>query len=243
MKAVILAGGRGRRLAPYTTVFPKPLAPVGQMPILEVVIRQLIGAGVEQVTLTLGYLGELIRAFFIARPELGERVEIRYVQETEPTGTAGSLTLVPDLDDTFLVLNGDILTTLDYRALVEHHRASGAELTIAGHRKRVPIDLGVLELSEGGRVTGYREKPELVYPVSMGVYVYEPSVLDLIPRGRYFDFPQLVLALIDAGRPVACHESDCLWLDIGRPDDFARAQEMVEEHAEALGLGDLPRDV
>lgn len=237
-KAVILAGGRGRRLLPYTTVIPKPLAPVGEMPILEIVIRQLIAAGLGEVTLTLGYLGELIRAFFATRSSLAERIDIRFVQEEEPTGTAGSLTSVPGLDQTFLVMNGDVLTNLDLAALVRTHRQRGAALTIGGYRKQVRLDLGVLELDAEGDVRGYLEKPEYVYPVSTGVYVYEPRALAHVPRGEYFDFPSLVLALIAAGERVSCFESDCLWLDIGRPEDFAEAQTIFERHRDEFDLAD-----
>lgn len=238
MKAVILAGGRGTRLQPYTVVFPKPLVPLGNMPILEVVIRQLIAAGFGEVILTLGYLGELIRAYFATHKALAQRIAIRYVDEETPTGTAGSLTLVPGLDETFLAMNGDVLTTLDYNALIDHHRRTGAALTIAGHRKKVKIDLGVLQL-EDGRVRGYLEKPEYVYPVSMGVYVYEPRVLRHIAKGQYFDFPSLVLRLIEAGETVACYENDALWLDIGRPEDYAAAQQTFEQRYEEFHLAEL----
>ncbi len=237
MKAVILAGGKGTRLAPYTTVLPKPLVPVDDMPVLEVVIRQLIRAGFLDITLTLGHLGTLIRAFLEAHQGLTREATVRFVEEEQPTGTAGSLTLVPGLDDTFLVMNGDILTTLDYGRLVECHKRSGAALTIAGHRKHVKIDLGVLHLDPGGtRVVGYEEKPEFDYPVSMGVYVYEPRVLPYIPRDTYFDFPSLVLKLLEAGETVACHPSDDIWLDIGRHEDHAAAQAVFEEHRTQFGF-------
>lgn len=231
MNAIVLAGGKGTRLAPYTTVFPKPLVPVGDMPILEIVVRQLASAGISRVTLTLGYLGELIRAYFATREKLSSLVDVRFVQEEDPTGTAGSLTLVPDLNETFLVMNGDVLSTIDYHALFEHHRRSGAILTIAGHRKRVRIDLGVLQLDvTGNSVIGYLEKPEYTYPVSMGIYVYEPQALQYIPAGKYFDFPSLVLKLIEAGEKVGCYETDGIWLDIGRPEDYAEAQKIFTEH-------------
>ncbi len=237
MKAVVLAGGRGRRLHPYTMVFPKPLAPVGEVPILEIVLRQLAAAGFHEITLTLGYLGELIEAYLAARSQVAAGLDLRTVTEPAPTGTAGSLTGVPGLDETFLVMNGDVLTSLDFRALVDHHRACGATLTIACHRKHLPLGVGVLELAEGdGRVIGYREKPDLTFPVSMGVYVYEPEALDYIPRGAPFDLPELVERLLEAGRPVASYTSDCVWLDIGEPADFARAGEVLEAHREELGL-------
>ncbi len=235
MKAVILAGGRGTRLAPYTTVFPKPLVPVGNMPILEIIIRQLIAAGFSEVILSLGYLGELIRAFFETHKKLSNKIDIQYITEEHPLGTAGSLSLIPNLDETFMVMNGDVLTTLDYNALIQYHKNSGASLTIAGHSKGVKINLGVLQLNENtDQVCGYIEKPEYHYQVSMGVYVYEPKILELIPKNEYFDFPSLVLALLDKGEKVVCYKNNDIWLDIGRPEDYAYAQEVFETHFKEL---------
>lgn len=232
-RVVILAGGKGTRLRPFTVTFPKPLVPIGDMPILELILRQLHRSGVRDVTLTLGHLSELIQAFISQHvrhvlPDL----RISCVTEPEPTGTAGSLTLVPGLDETFLVMNGDLLTNLNFRALVDHHRASRAELTIASHTKRVEIDLGVLELDGEGRLVDYHEKPQQSHRVSMGIYVYEPSVLNLIPRASHFDFPELVLQMLSEKRAVSVYPFDGLWLDIGRPDDYAQAQEMYEGNPE-----------
>lgn len=229
-RVVILAGGKGTRLLPFTITFPKPLVPIGDMPILEILLRRLHRAGFRDVTLTLGHLSELIRAFVSqhvsgALPDL----KISYVTEDDPTGTAGSLSLVPGLADTFLVANGDLLTNLNFSDLVRFHKASGAELTIASHVNRVKIDFGVLELDGAGRLANYVEKPEMVYRVSMGVYIYEPSVLDLIPHGQYLDFPTLVLKLIEQQRQVAIYPFEGLWLDIGRPEDYAKAQELYAE--------------
>jgi NDP-sugar pyrophosphorylase family protein len=229
MRAVILAGGKGVRLQPFTVVFPKPLVPLGDRPIIEVLIQRLIGFGVTDITLTLGHLAELIKAYFQHRPQLTARARLRCVDEEEPTGTAGSLASVEGLDQTFLVMNGDLLTDLDFDALVSFHRRHGAALTIAVHRRRVKVDFGILESDQNYRVLGYNEKPELTYDVSMGIYVYEPSVLQFIARGMYLDFPDLVLKLIAAGEKVCAMPCDCLWLDIGRPDDYARAQEIYAE--------------
>lgn len=237
MRAVILAGGRGRRLEPYTSVLPKPLAPVGDRPILEIVIRQLRKAGFRRITLALGHLGELIQAFFASRKHLLDGIELDFVTEAVPSGTAGPLRLVEGLDSTFLVMNGDILTTLDYAALITAHRDSGNALTIAARQQEVALDLGVLTLDQAGeRVTGYDEKPVLHFPVSMGVNVYEPRALGYLPAEGYFDFPSLVLRLIAAGEPVGCYRSDCLWLDLGRPEDFPRAQEVIEVEPSRFGL-------
>ncbi len=225
MKVVILAGGKGTRLAPYTTVLPKPLVPVADLPIIEILIRQLAHFGFSDVTVSIGHLGELIQAYFATNRRLPEGVRLSYVTEPEPLGTAGSLPLVSGLDQTFLVANGDVLTTLDYRRLVEFHRRQNAALTVAMHQKDVRIDLGVMDVDGASRVTAYREKPLLSYRVSMGIYVYEPRALRHIPAGRYLDFPDLVLALLGAGETVAAYPSDDFWLDIGRADDYAAATE------------------
>jgi len=229
IRAVILAGGKGVRLRPFTVNFPKPLMPLGDRPILEVLIRRLVTFGITDITLTLGHLAELIKAYFHTHNRLTTQFRLRYVEEEEPTGTAGSLASVPDLNNTFLVMNGDLLTDLDFDALVSFHRRHGAALTIAAHRRQIKIDLGVLECGDDYRLIGYNEKPELNYDVSMGIYVYEPSVLKFIPPRSYFDFPDLVLKLIAAGEKVCAMPSDCLWLDIGRPDDYALAQELYAE--------------
>jgi NDP-mannose synthase len=229
LRAVILAGGKGTRLAPFTASFPKPLVPLGDTPVLEVLIRRLVQYGVTDITLTLGHLAELIKAYFHHRRCLAEQITLRYVDEEEPTGTAGSLALVPGLNDTFLGMNGDLLTNLDLNALVKFHREQQAVLTIGVHERAVQIDLGVLEFDENHAVTRYLEKPRTTYNVSMGIYVYEPKVLQYIEPGRYLDFPQLVLRLLENGERVCAFPSDCLWLDIGRPDDYARAQQLFTE--------------
>ena len=230
MRAIILAGGRGTRLAPYTTVFPKPLMPIGEIPIIEIVLRQLQFFGFERATLAVGYLSELLRAYLTHHNANFQGIALDYVYEDAPTGTAGSLANIEGLDETFLVMNGDVLTTLDYGALLEHHKHSGAAITIATYCKRVKIDLGVLETDESGYVTEYREKPEMDYAVSMGIYVYEPRALGRIDRGEYLDFPTLVQRLIEAGEKVSTFSWDGYWLDIGRPDDFAAAIEQFEAH-------------
>jgi NDP-sugar pyrophosphorylase family protein len=229
LRAVILAGGKGTRLKPFTLNFPKPLVPLGDKPVLEVLIERLIGFGVRDITLTVGHLAELIKAYFQHRRELMGRISLRYVDENEPTGTAGSLASVPGLDGTFLVMNGDLLTDLDFDALVGFHRAQGAALTIATHSRLVKIDLGVLEFDAEHRIQRYVEKPETLYHVSMGIYVYEPVVLKYIEPGRYLDFPDLVQRLLTQGERVCAFPTDCLWLDIGRPDDYAKAQEIYAD--------------
>jgi NDP-sugar pyrophosphorylase family protein len=222
-KAVVLAGGRGTRLSPYTSVLPKPLMPIGEQPILELVLSQLSACGISEATLCVGYLSHLIRAV------IGDRtrgVGVKYVLEEEALGTAGPLRLVPDLDSTFLTMNGDVLTTLDYNHLVSVHREQGNLLTIATRERLIKIDYGVLELGVNGRanrVLSYLEKPEMTSAVSMGIYAVEPEALKYIPESGYFDFPDLVTALLEAGEPVGAYPFDGLWFDIGRHDDYERA--------------------
>jgi len=221
MKAVILAGGKGSRLAPYTKVIPKPLMPIGDMPIMEVLLHQIKRAGVDEVILSVGHMASLLRAFFQEGEQLG--MCIRYSYEKTPLGTAGPLAMVDGLDDTFLVMNGDVLTTLDFSELVKFHRASKALVTIAMYNRQVNIDLGVLQLNGGHEVTGYIEKPTYDFQVSMGVYVFEPAVLKYIPLQQYYDFPTLILRLLEAGERVVGFPFSGYWQDLGRPDDYEQA--------------------
>jgi NDP-mannose synthase len=221
MKAIVLAGGKGARLLPYTTVLPKPLMPIGDMPILEIMLWQMKRAGIEEVILTVGHLAELLRAFFKNGEQFG--LNIRYSYEEKPLGTAGPLSLIDTLDDTFLVTNGDVLTTLNLVDLVAYHRQSEAVATIAMHTRQVNVDLGVLEFGSDYLLTGYLEKPTYQYHVSMGIYVFEPRVLDHIPKNIYLDFPDLVLKLIGSGEKVIGYPFDGYWQDLGRPDDYEQA--------------------
>lgn len=233
MKAVVLAGGKGTRLLPYTQIFPKPLVPIGDMPILEILLVQMKAAGVSEVTLAVGHLSELMRAFFQDGSQWGLR--IRYSYEREPLGTAGPLAQVKGLDDTFLVTNGDVLTTLPLADLVRSHRASGAAATIAMYNRPVKVDLGVIVLEEDGRgpggcarVVDYIEKPSYNYQVSMGIYVFEPRVLSFIQPGARLDFPDLVKKLLAAGETVNGYPFDGYWQDLGRPSDYEQAQQDFE---------------
>jgi NDP-sugar pyrophosphorylase family protein len=220
-RAIVLAGGKGSRLAPYTTVLPKPLMPVGDRAILDVVVRQLQAAGVERITIAVGHLAHLIRAVFGDGSRHG--VAIDYHEEEAPRGTAGPLATIDGLDETFLLLNGDVLTTLDLRTLVQAHRDAANVLTIATHDRSVDIDYGVLHVDESLRLTQYDEKPALHYTVSMGIYVVEPQACRHVPHDRPFDFPDLVQALMRAGEPVGAYPYDGYWLDIGRRDDYEQA--------------------
>jgi NDP-sugar pyrophosphorylase family protein len=223
MKAVILAGGKGTRLKPYTAVFPKPLVPIGYIPILEVVIRQLRSHGFTEVIMAVGHLAELLMAYFGDGSRFG--LHINYSREEIPLGTVGPLAQIADLSDTFLVMNGDVLTTLNYRELLMHHRRSGAQATIATHERSVKIDFGVVESNAQEDLTNYVEKPSFHYRVSMGVYVFEPAILSLIAPGQRLDFPDLVHLLLQSGRKVVSYPYDGYWLDIGRPDDYEQASE------------------
>lgn len=234
LKAIILAGGKGTRLRPFTASFPKPLVPLGDTPVVEVLIKRLMGFGVTDITMTLGHLAELMRAYFMQRQELTSQLRLDFVIERTPTGTAGSVSLVENLNETFLVMNGDLLTDLNFHDLVDFHRSKQAVLTIATRKREVKIDLGVLEYNQDDEITAYHEKPTRTYDVSMGVYVYEPRALKFIEPGQRLDLPELVLKLIGAGERVCSFSTDCQWLDIGRPDDYARAQELYAEQPESF---------
>jgi NDP-sugar pyrophosphorylase family protein len=230
-KVVILAGGKGARLKPYTSVLPKPLMPLGDRAILEVVIRQLAQQGFVDITLSVGHLSHVIEAVF--RDGREHSVQLTYVREDAPLGTAGSLRLVRNLDDTFLMLNGDLVTTFDFRELVRAHRAGGQLLTIATTNRRVNMDYGILTVEpwngRASRIVRFTEKPTLDITVSMGIYVLEPAALSFIPADGYFDFPDLVQNLLQANAPVGAFEYDGLWLDIGRHEDYDQAITLLEE--------------
>jgi NDP-sugar pyrophosphorylase family protein len=232
-RAVILAGGLGTRLRPYTTVLPKPLVPVGDRPILEHILRRLHACGVRHADLCIGHLGELIQLYFSQSESLPTDLELRWHREDEPLGTAGAIRLVPGLAGAFLVMNGDILTTLDYRELLSFHAASGAALTVATHAKQVDVDLGVIE-ADGSRIVGYREKPKIDYEVSMGIYVYDERALAQLPAEGACQFPEFVQRLLDAGETVAAFRSDADWFDIGTPGEHARALEAMERSPAAF---------
>jgi NDP-sugar pyrophosphorylase family protein len=234
MRAVILAGGLGMRLRPYTMVLPKPLVPIHDRPILEHLISQLADHGVTHVDLCVGHLGGLIETYFRGGAHLPDGVRLVFHWEDEPLGTAGALTQIPDLEGSFLVLNGDLLTTLDFTELLRFHREKGATLTVATATKRVELGLGVIECS-GGMIVGYREKPTLTFDVSMGVYVYQAAALAHIPDGSC-QFPDLVMRLVKAGQSVASYPCDAEWYDIGTIGEYERATRDVEARAEVFGF-------
>ena len=229
-RVVILAGGEGTRLRPYTTVFPKPLMPIGDRPVLDIVVRQLKAHGFYRVTVATGYLAELIEAFFRDGEAYG--IPIDYYREREPLGTVGALALIDGLaEQDILVMNGDVLTDIDYRELLERHSASDAAATIATKVRHIQISLGVLRFDDDGdptRLTGYDEKPAIDFTASMGVYCFAPRALAYIRPGERLDFPDLILRLIAAGEVVRAWPSSNYWLDIGRPGDYEQAQEEFE---------------
>jgi NDP-sugar pyrophosphorylase family protein len=222
-RAVILAGGKGTRLRPYTVVLPKPLMPIGEYPILEVIIRQLISAGIDHITLAVNHQAEIIRAFF----QNGERwgIRIDYSLEEQPLSTMGPLKLIHDLPENFLVMNGDVLTDLDFVAFHDAHVEQGNIFTIASKRREQRIDYGVLDTNENGILTGFREKPAMEYEVSMGIYMVSREAMSFIPAGRPYGFDNLMLDLLAAGKPARVRPFEGYWLDIGRPDDYMKAIE------------------
>jgi NDP-sugar pyrophosphorylase family protein len=221
MKAVIMAGGRGSRLAPYTTVLPKPLMPLADRPVIDVVLRQLVRAGVEGVLISVGHLGSLLESWI--RSEANYGVPISFLYEDEPLGTAGALGNIDSPDGTFLALNGDILTTLSFADLAEFHRSSGAVATMAVKERTVEVEYGIVHTGEDGSVVRLEEKPRLGYTVSMGVYAFEPAIVEHIARGERVDFPDLLLRAIGAGQRVAAYSFDGYWRDIGNRDDYEAA--------------------
>lgn len=221
MHAVILAGGKGVRLRPYTSTLPKPLVPIGdQYSILEIVLLQLSRQGFTSITLAIGHLGHLIRAYVGDGSRWGLRID--YATEESPLGTIGPLLSLDELPQDFLVMNGDILTDLCFGELLATHRAAGARLSVATYRREVKIDFGVLTTSEG-KIVEFAEKPVLDYRVSMGVYALNRAVLAKYTPGLPLGFDELVLDLLADGAWPLDYAFDGYWLDIGRPDDYDRA--------------------
>lgn len=227
MRAAVLAGGLGTRLRPYTTVLPKPLVPVGDRPILELIFEWLVHHGADRADVCIGHLGELIQTYFTQAKTIPAGLDVYWQWESERLGTAGALRLVPDLDETLVVVNGDVLTDLDPAPMLEYHRARAAALTIATHQTEVQTDLGVIEHRDG-TVTGYREKPVLEYSASMGVYVYEPRALAALPDGPC-QFPELVLRLLERGERVVAFETEATWHHIGTFEQHVEATRLLKD--------------
>lgn len=229
MKAIILAGGKGSRLHPFSATLPKPLMPLGEMPVLELLLRQFARAGIDHAILAVNHMRHLIEAFFGDGSRFGLRIE--YSGEDRPLGTAGPMGAVLDrLGEEFVLANGDLLTTLDVARMVAAHRAAEADATIGVFEREVKVEFGLIDVDADMRMVGYREKPSQRQLVSMGIYVLRASaVRPFLRPNEPLDIPQLMMAMMRAGRQVLCHRQDCVWLDIGRPEDFAAAQRLFDQ--------------
>jgi NDP-sugar pyrophosphorylase family protein len=229
---VIQAGGKGTRLYPYTAVLPKPLMPVGEMPVLEIVVRQLVHYGFDHLYVTTGHLAHLIEAFFGDGSSWD--ASITYVREDSPLGTIGPIRKIPRPAEPFIVMNGDLLTDINFRALYQHHLASDTLLTVAVYQGTVPVSLGVVEYNDDRRIVGFREKPSLSFWASMGIYIFSPELWDSIPQHTYYGFDRLMEDMLAHGMVATVFPWDGLWLDIGRPEDYERATEEFETHKDLL---------
>ena len=234
MKAVLLAGGLGTRLAPYTAVLPKPLMPIGDKPILDIVIRQLKHQGVKEVILAVNHMAELLMSYFGDGERIG--LPIQYSREEKPLGTAGPLGLLQNIEDSFIVMNGDILTNLNFSNLVDNHHASNSIATMGVCRRIVETDLGVVEFDVNDVLTSYLEKPTYEHWVSMGIYVFQPRVLEFIQPGQHLDLPDLMNMLISSGETINCFRHEGYWLDIGRLEDYEKAQSDFNNSENDLAL-------
>jgi len=240
---VILAGGKGTRLMPYTTALPKPLMPIGEYPILDILLKQLATQGFRKITLAVGHLAGLIQAYFKDGHDWG--LEIEYAYETSPLGTAGPIAKLPRYERAMLVLNGDLLTSLDFARIVRFHYENTAVATIGTKRRTETVHFGVVEKQPNGQIVEYREKPNLDYLVSMGIYVFSPVVREYIPRAQKFDFPELVKRLLANDKRVLAYETEAYWMDIGRPDDYEQAnldfpnmqKLLLKPHVESAAVG------
>ena len=235
MRVVILAGGKGTRLLPYSLVLPKPLMPIVDLPILEIELRQLRYYGFTELTIAVGHLANLIMALFGDGRKLG--LEISYAIEDRPRGTVGPLAQMPELrreNRPFLLMNGDTLTDLDLRAFAEQHSRGTAFVSVATYTKTLSTDLGVIEMNADRALVTFREKPLITFSVSMGIYAISPGVLDLIPDETPFGFDDLMRICLERRIEVRCHPHDGLWLDIGRPDDYRAAIEIFEKRRSVL---------
>lgn len=230
-RAVVLAGGKGSRLRPYTVVLPKPLMPIGEYPILEVILRQLAGQGFDRVTIAVNYQAEIVRAFCGDGSRWGIKVD--YSLETVPLSTIAPLCLIKDLPENFLLMNGDVLSDLSMKRLYEEHVSHGRQFTIAASERTNIVDYGVLHAS-GDQLTGFEEKPKFQYLVSMGVYIINRAILERVPAGQKYGFDDLMLDMLARKEPVHVERHSGYWLDIGRVDDYMRAVEEFDERRKQL---------
>lgn len=228
MRAVILAGGKGQRLYPYTMILPKPLVPLCDMPIIEVVIRQLAAYGFKRITIAVGYHAELIMAVITDGEKWGLKID--YSLENQPLGTVGPLKQIKNLNEPFLVMNGDLLTDIHYEDIMAYHKKQGCIATVATCKRHVQISLGVLKYNQNNRIHTFQEKPEFDYDVSMGVYIFDPRILDYIPDNEHFGFDDLMKKLLDSNEEIAAFPFNGHWLDMGTPEDLANANEEFEKY-------------
>ncbi len=226
MEAVILAGGKGTRLQPYTAEIPKPLVPVGEVPVIEILLHCLKTSGIEKVHVAVNHLAHLIIAALGDGSRWG--LEIVYHEEETPLSTVGPLKLIDNLPEQFLVVNGDIITDMDFRKLYRYHESTNVSLTIATYQRTVANDYGTLEVDSKGHVTAFHEKPAYEFIVSTGIYMFSHSVLDFVPEGKRFGFDDLMATMLANRQPVATYPFDGYWLDIGRVDDYEQANRDID---------------
>jgi NDP-sugar pyrophosphorylase family protein len=235
MRAIILAGGKGTRLRPYTTLIPKPLVPIGgKYSILEIIILQLRKSGFSHITLAVNHLSHLIMSYFGDGSRYG--IKLDYSLEESELSTIGPLTLISDLPENFLVMNGDILCNLDYRNFYEQHVASGSKVSVSSFRRQVRIDFGVLRYDEDHKLSAFEEKPTFDFDVSMGIYCINKSVISALPIGKSYGFDHLMLDGLAHKQPATIRPFAGYWLDIGRPDDYQYADDHFEELSIKLGI-------
>jgi NDP-sugar pyrophosphorylase family protein len=225
-RAIILAGGKGTRLKPYTVALPKPLVPIGDRPILEIIIQQLIKNGFDHITITINHLADIIKAFFGDGSKWG--ITIDYSLEEKPLSTMGPLSLIDDLPVNFLIMNGDVLSDISFSDLMHEHEKSNSIFTISSFKRKQISDYGVLEIDENKSLIGFKEKPVVEFDVSMGIYIANKKILDYIPHNQSYGFDQLMLDLIENNKPAKVIRYNGYWLDIGRPDDYAKACEDID---------------
>jgi NDP-sugar pyrophosphorylase family protein len=226
MRAIILAGGHGTRLKPYTVVLPKPLMPIGEYPIIEIIVRQLVYYGFTHITMAVNHQADIIKAFFGDGNKWNTKID--YSLEDKPLSTMGPLKIIHDLPDNFLIMNGDILTDLDFCEFYHYHEENENIFTISAYQRIQCSEYGVLEVNSEDRLIGFKEKPAVTYDVSMGIYMANKRILDYIPEGQLYGFDHLMLDLIKDEKPVFIKRFAGYWLDIGRPDDYLQAIEEFE---------------
>lgn len=235
MRAIILAGGKGTRLYPYTTLIPKPLVPLGgKYSILEIIIMQLKQAGFTHITLAVNHLSQLIMAYFGDGARLG--VKLDYSLEEGELSTIGPLTLIKDLPENFLVMNGDILCNLDYRAFFTTHVSTAGQVSVSAYHREVKVDFGVLNIDAKGLLCGFQEKPQFDFQVSMGIYCINRAVIAALPYGVKYGFDNLMTDRLAQRQAVHIRPFSGYWLDIGRPDDYEYANQHFDELSNKLGL-------